>query len=102
MISSSVLVGKGDLLVRIKDDDFMDLFIGKLNPQKVCVCTCLFVGIISNYHYNIVLPFELFLLYEALKHGSRHLISALLYDPFSKMTDETVPTVTGYKIFGMI
>ena len=28
--------GKGDVTIKIKDNDFMDMVAGKLTPQKVC------------------------------------------------------------------
>ena len=31
--------GKGDVTIKIKDDDFMDMVAGKLTPQKVCHIT---------------------------------------------------------------
>ena len=29
-------IGKGDVTIKVKDDDFMDMASGKLSPQKVC------------------------------------------------------------------
>ena len=31
-----VCTGKGDVTIKVKDNDFMDMASGKLSPQKVC------------------------------------------------------------------
>ena len=35
MLSIVHCTGKGDVTIKVKDDDFMDMVSGKLTPQKV-------------------------------------------------------------------